>query len=494
MKVNSMAGCAKRKNKCFLLIFVFLLWGIIFLLTKNNLAQADELQTVVRYGLSTPEGSIVINTGAAYTQERQISLSLAAVDDGFTQEELQMKISQDPELTDTSWQTYQNSVSYLLPDIQGAQQIYYQLLNPLGNTSGIYHDSIIFDNEAPMELELLEPSEGQYVNQVNFKWLQAQDSTSEVSNYVLSFTTRSDLDNVSVEFPGSLEDLYHTDEGIVEYQGQNTATTTDDFAYFRRDHIEEPSMIYQGQRDWSLSVVDAAGNETQEQISYFLDQAGPSISKLSLGGQTIQEEDLVLTNVKQPSFVVRAIDELVGEDGDYQAAAGVGKIFLQVKKQFFFGLYRNSAQAQIDVKDNFWTENGEKIMDNQLNLSNKYGKINLQVPQELAVGNYQIEFWAEDRVGNPGELYSFYLEISDELTTEPSPTPIISLVPDGEKQDVLEIEKEEKQEKEGKISTSSAQIVKIIKADEKPGFIRQFISLVLSWLQRLLKFLVNIFD
>lgn len=90
-----------------------------------------------------PAGSILINSGAAYTDSTSVTLTLSATD----ADEMRFRNAGDSTWTD--WQPYGTTKPWTLPTGDGVKSVEVQFRNTAGDLSPVYADSIVMDTEAP---------------------------------------------------------------------------------------------------------------------------------------------------------------------------------------------------------------------------------------------------------------------------------------------------------------------------------------------------------
>ncbi len=95
---------------------------------------------------TAPSGSILINSGAAYTNSTAVNLTLSASDSGSGV--YQMRFSNDNSSW-SAWEAYATSKSWTLTSGDGTKTVYVQYSDNLGNVSGSFNDSIYLDTVAP---------------------------------------------------------------------------------------------------------------------------------------------------------------------------------------------------------------------------------------------------------------------------------------------------------------------------------------------------------
>ncbi|MEN6582140.1 MAG: hypothetical protein ABFD54_06785 [Armatimonadota bacterium] len=99
----------------------------------GNISQVYSDTIVVDY--DSPTGSISINSGAIYTASQEVSLSLAATDNGTGV--TQMKF-QNYGYAWSEWEAYSTAKTWTLPSGSGVKQVCVQFMDGTGSTSTVY--------------------------------------------------------------------------------------------------------------------------------------------------------------------------------------------------------------------------------------------------------------------------------------------------------------------------------------------------------------------
>jgi len=95
---------------------------------------------------SPPSGAITINSGAAYTGEPGVEITILAIDSASGV--AQMRFSNDA-TTWTVWEAYNTSKSWTLATGEGSKIVYAQFMDGAGNTSRSFMDTILLDSTPP---------------------------------------------------------------------------------------------------------------------------------------------------------------------------------------------------------------------------------------------------------------------------------------------------------------------------------------------------------
>jgi hypothetical protein len=124
---------------------------------------------------AAPVGTVVINSGAALTRSRTVTLTLAATD---ATDVAQVCLSATSSCT--SWRSYASSLSYSLGTTQGSQTVYAAFKDSWGNTSSAVSDTITLDSVAPRDGSLTATGSG---TTVSASWSGYSDAGSGISGY-----------------------------------------------------------------------------------------------------------------------------------------------------------------------------------------------------------------------------------------------------------------------------------------------------------------------
>jgi hypothetical protein len=127
---------------------------------------------------SPPTGSILINSGAAYTTSLPVTLTLSATDDSGAVSS--MRFSNDG-ASWSSWEGYSTSKSWTLNSGDGLKTVYVQFKDGAGNASASYSDTIILDSTPPSGSVDINGGAAHATNVSVALTLSASDSGSGVS-------------------------------------------------------------------------------------------------------------------------------------------------------------------------------------------------------------------------------------------------------------------------------------------------------------------------
>lgn len=111
-------------------------------------------------GQATDEqpSSLLINDGAIYTFSSRVTLSL------FAQGAAQMAISNSDSFEGISWEDYQTSKTWFLPEGDGLKSVYVMFRSEQGGVSETVSDSIFLDMSVPEKPVIIEPESGQIID------------------------------------------------------------------------------------------------------------------------------------------------------------------------------------------------------------------------------------------------------------------------------------------------------------------------------------------
>lgn len=112
--------------------------------------------------------SLIVNNDAVYTTSPDVALSLSA------ENASQMAINNSPDFTNISWEPYQTSKSWTLPQGDGEKTVYVKFRSPDGGVSQVVFDSIILDTAPPTNVFNFEAVPGD--NQITLTWQNPPDS------------------------------------------------------------------------------------------------------------------------------------------------------------------------------------------------------------------------------------------------------------------------------------------------------------------------------
>jgi predicted GH43/DUF377 family glycosyl hydrolase len=189
-----------------------------------------------------PEGELVLNEGAAFTNILLAAASLSASD--TTSGLDRMRISESDDFTGVSWQTVKDSFQWPMPPGDGTKTLFVQLRDGAGLISTI-DDSIILDTTPP-------------TGAVSIKGVDEYATDPQVE-LVIQFHDDFGLDDMRVSHDSSFQDAVW-----VPYAGQ--------YLWDLGDQEGEVNVI--------VEVRDLAGNLRGASVSTILDLTDPVVSVL----------------------------------------------------------------------------------------------------------------------------------------------------------------------------------------------------------------------
>ena len=136
------------------------------------------------YQSGSPEsGSITINNGATYSNNRNVILGLSAID--TTSSISQMIISEDNNFAGSNWIAYSSTSAFTLSTGDGTKTVYAKFRNGAGNESASSSDTIILDTTGPGAVTLIAPESASYTNnkRPSFSWKAVTTSLSGIDHY-----------------------------------------------------------------------------------------------------------------------------------------------------------------------------------------------------------------------------------------------------------------------------------------------------------------------
>jgi PKD repeat protein len=170
---------------------------------------------------TSPQGSIKINNGAAYTNAITVNLALTATD--ATSGVAQMRFSNN-NVTWSYWETYTSSTSWNLQNGDGAKNVIVQYKDNAGLVSS-YNSSIMLDTTAPVA----NAGRSQTVTQGTSVTFNANNSTDNMGivSYYWDFGDDSQGSGITVSHSYSDADTYLVELVVQDLAGNNaTATVT----------------------------------------------------------------------------------------------------------------------------------------------------------------------------------------------------------------------------------------------------------------------------
>ncbi|MGM0874719.1 MAG: family 43 glycosylhydrolase [Bacillota bacterium] len=114
---------------------------------KPTLKGITEPVYVEKGDTESPEGRFTINSGAEFTNESAVTLSLEATDDSSGVH--QVRYSTDPKEW-SDWEAYTTSKEFTLPSGDGEKTVFVEFKDQTGNISETYQQKVILDTTSPV--------------------------------------------------------------------------------------------------------------------------------------------------------------------------------------------------------------------------------------------------------------------------------------------------------------------------------------------------------
>lgn len=130
-------------------------------------------------------GSVSINTAATYSNSRNVTLAISALDS--TSGVYQMQVSEDSGFAGASWEAYATSKAFTLAASDGTRTVYVRFVDNAGNISGSTSDSIILDRSGPIATDYNINSDAAYTTSADVTLtIGAIDITTSVQDMMIS--------------------------------------------------------------------------------------------------------------------------------------------------------------------------------------------------------------------------------------------------------------------------------------------------------------------
>jgi len=142
---------------------------------RDNAGNVSTFTDTITLDTSFPSGSVSINSNAAYTTSRDVTLSLTSSD--ATSGLDKMRFSTDSGSNWTSWEAIATSKNLTLPTGDGSKEVQYQLKDKAGNTS-TFTDVIALDTTAPTGSILINNNDANTASRDVTLSLSSSDATS----------------------------------------------------------------------------------------------------------------------------------------------------------------------------------------------------------------------------------------------------------------------------------------------------------------------------
>lgn len=197
-----------------------------------------------------PTGAITVNSGAAATNNRATTLTLAGTDSLTSV--THMKISESASFTGASWESYATSKAFTVSTGDGTKTVYVKFKDAAGNESLVYSDTIVLDTVKPT------------INITNLGLISGVPDQASLYYY---FTSRTPYIQGETE-AGST--VYFT------YGGNNFTTTANGSGWYGLTIATLPI----GYTELTYYAVDPAGNTSSERTLKLMIQTENSVDSL----------------------------------------------------------------------------------------------------------------------------------------------------------------------------------------------------------------------
>ena len=114
----------------------------------GNEETPHKILTGIKLDKTPPEGYVLINGNATYTNSTSVTLTLNAND--TTSAVYQVRLSNDGSWDTEPWESLQSNKTWTLTSSDGIKTVYYQIKDNAGLVSATYSDAIILDTKGPV--------------------------------------------------------------------------------------------------------------------------------------------------------------------------------------------------------------------------------------------------------------------------------------------------------------------------------------------------------
>ncbi|MFO0703134.1 MAG: DUF2341 domain-containing protein [Patescibacteria group bacterium] len=367
-----------------------------------------------------PTGSVKINGNDEFTKTKNVTLSISASSGFFTDSSnIQMKISNLPDLSDASYESYIQSKPWTLPDgVDGEKTIYIQFKDSTGNTSGAYTDSIALDTTPPTPAEIIDPGNNSYTSSkrptFKFKVNSNPDSLSGISKYKLTLRNEGD-DNQTFpinDIPANRTETYEDLRYTITYHNFNdsnndnnyiSVSTHDSLTWGSADNKGE---LKEGTNIWSVVAVDKAGNESESRRTVFADFTGPNVYLQNVNEAKVNPTDnrVVVSTTNTKPVISGKIEDLRSGMRNSLVVSGPNSLEIGLEKLGYFGTYNLIGLTTLSIKDIYFAGSDKSVLvdDNSVQQYDKFSSFEYKVPQDLEIGQYRLKLRGKDIAGNFG--------------------------------------------------------------------------------------------
>ncbi len=216
----------------------------VYIKFKDNLGNESSVYSdSIILDTSDPQGTIAINSGASWTQDITVTLSIYAYKEQSVDisvyesiygeignQKVQMMLSNTPDFTGAVWEAYSQTKAWMLGAGDGIKTVYIKYMDELGNVGETYSDSIILDTALPTGTITINNGE-------------ATTTTTTVTLSVYSYDSNGVGQMIisnNPDFSGALWEAYATTKDWTLTQGSGTKTVYIKF----RDTLGRESTVY----------------------------------------------------------------------------------------------------------------------------------------------------------------------------------------------------------------------------------------------------------
>jgi hypothetical protein len=154
----------------------------VYYQVRDNAGNSGTFFDSIILDMTSPSGSIEINSGAIYANFAYVGLTVSASD--LTSGVELMRYCDD-NLTWTAWEPYTTEKTWILQSGDGPKELYVQFKDKAGVISSTYSDTIVLDETAPTLVFQKTNGLTVSINGPSFAW-NCTDKTSGVSHYEYS--------------------------------------------------------------------------------------------------------------------------------------------------------------------------------------------------------------------------------------------------------------------------------------------------------------------
>ena len=268
---------------------------------------------------------------------------------------------------------------------------------------------------------LVSPTNRSYTNneRTTFTW-HPPSSTSEffqaVQEYTLTLSSSSGNDFVVEGIPAQPANgsRRETERYIVDYFNWDdndlannliSLTTKSSISWPADQH---DGRITEGKRNWKVTLVDTSGTTYEQSYELFVDFTTP-ITVITQINAAKYAQAMVTTDTT-PTLYGRITDRLAGQPTGEEVASGPREFSILIEKRDAKNTYSVVLSQIIQLTDQYWETDAQRINDNTINRSNKYSPFEFTT-QPLAYGIYRITLQGRDGADNSYNHEVFQIRI-----------------------------------------------------------------------------------